>query len=412
MGGSNMNQIEPTESEQDEQSLLETDLAALGSGQRTPRVSLATISARLLQVLAVVVALIGFGGPLAGLATIAAPGQSVPPKAILLAVAAIVFALSYAAALFALGVLVQVGDATRELAERVEQWQRESTAISPAQATPAVTRPPSAKAPAPATAILQQQANRMLTLLEAIQEASLLTEQQRRTRWERMAAQRCQALHREIDDLLLEGRFVQARQLADELETRWERPEEASTLRERIHTARDESQAADLADARRRVGEFMSVSRWDRAERLVEDLVLKYPDSTDVAELRDRVKRERTLAEAEQRRQLQRQIEQAVTARQWSQATARAEQFLAKHGDTDAARLIREKLPTLRANAEIETRQHAERDIKELIRRHRYGEALEQARDLIDKYPKSPQADALRGQIPRLEQRAQEQASS
>ena len=54
--------------------------------------------------------MIGFGGPLAGLATIATPGQSVPPKAILLAVAVIVFALSYAAALFALGVLVQVGD--------------------------------------------------------------------------------------------------------------------------------------------------------------------------------------------------------------------------------------------------------------------------------------------------------------
>jgi len=406
-----MNQVEPTESEQAEQNLLETDLAALGTSQGAPRVSLATITARLLQVLALVVALIGFGGPLAGLATIATPGQSVPPKAILLAVAAIVFALSYAAALFALGVLVQVGDATRELCERIEQWQRESTAISPARTASSVPPPPSVEATVPSTAMARQQTARMLHLLEAIQEASLLTEQQRRTRWERLAAQECQALHREIDDLLLEGRFVQARQLADELETRWERPEEASTLRERIRTARDESQSADLADARRRIGEFMSMSRWDRAEQVVEDLVLKYPDSTDVAELRSRVKRERGLAEAEQRRQLQRQIEQAVTARQWSQATARAEQFLAKYGDTDAARLIREKLPTLRANAEIETRQHAERDIKELIRRHRYGEALERARDLIEKYPTSPQAEALRGQIPRLQQRAQEQAS-
>jgi hypothetical protein len=412
MGESDMNQVESTESEQAEQSLLETDLATLGGAQRTPRVSLATITARLLQVLALVVALIGFGGPLAGLATIAAPGESVPPKAVLLAVAAIVLAMSYAAALFALGVLVQVGDATRELAERIEQWQRESTAISQAQTGSSAPPSPPAEALAPATAVLRQQATRMLHLLEAIQEASLLTEQQRRTRWEQMAAQRSRALHREIDDLLLEGRFVQARQLADELETRWERPEEASTLRERIHTAREESQAVDLADARRRISEFVSVSRWDRAEQLVEELLLKYQDSKDVAELRDRVKRERALAEAEQRRQLQRQIEQAVTARQWSQATARAEQFLAKHGETDAARLIREKLPTLRANAEIETRQHAERDIKELIRRQRYGEALERARDLIDRYPKSPQAEALRGQIPRLEQRAQEQSSA
>ncbi|HUW84114.1 MAG TPA: hypothetical protein VMZ31_15120 [Phycisphaerae bacterium] len=405
-----MNRAEPTESEQAEQSLLESDLTALGSGQQAPSVSLAMITARLLQVLAIVVALIGFGGPLAGLAVIATPGQSVPPKAILLAVAAIVVALSYAAALFALGVLVQVGDATRELADRIEQWQRGATVMSPAQAVPSAPPPPSAESSAPATAMLRQQAARMLNLLEAIQEASLLTEQQRRTRWERLAAQRCQALRRQIDDLLLEGRFVQARQFADELETRWERPEEASTLRERIRTARDESQAADLADARRRIGEFMSVSRWDRAEQVVEELVLKYQDSTELAELRDRVKRERVLAEAEYRRQLQRHIEQAVAGRQWSQATASAEQFLAKYGDSDAARLIREKLPTLRANAEIETRQHAERDIKELIRRHRYGEALERARELIEKYPTSPQAEALRGQIPRLEQRAREQA--
>jgi hypothetical protein len=406
-----MSQAEPVPSEQVEQSLSEADLAALGARQRAPGVSLAVITARLLQILAIVVALAGFGGPLARLAAIAKPGQPLPPDAILLAVVAIVIALSYAAALFALGVLVQVGDATRELAGRIEQRQRESTGVTPAQEAPWASPLPSVETSAVSTGISRQQAARMLSLLEAIQEASLLTDQQRRARWERLAAQRSQALHRQIEELLREGRFVQARQLADELETRWERPEAASDLRERIRTARDEAHTADLADARRRTDEFMSVGRWDRANEVAEELVLKYQDSAESAQLRDRVKREWGLAEAEQRRQLQKHIEQAVAERQWSQATVRAEQFLAKFGDSDAARLIREKLPTLRANAEIETRQHAEGDIKELIRRQRYGEALQRARDLVEKYPNSPQAEALRGQIPRLEQRAQEQSS-
>jgi len=404
-----MSQAEPIQSEQVEQSLSEADLAALGTRQRAPGVNLAGITARLLQVLAIVIAVAGFGGPLARLATIAKPGQPVPPETILLAVAAIVIALSYAAALFALGVLVQVGDATRELAVRIEQRQRESTSVLPAQEALSRSSPPSVETSS--TGISRQQASRMLSLLEAIQEASLLTDQQRRARWERLASQRSQALHRQIEELLREGRFVQARQLADELETRWERPEAASELRERIRTAREETKTADLADARRRIDEFMSVGRWDRAQQTAEELVLRYQDSTEAAQLQDRVKREWALAEAEHRRQLQRQIEQAVTERQWSQATVRAEQFLARYGDSDAARLIREKLPTLRANAEIETRQHAERDIKELIRRQRYDEALGRARELIEKYPKSPQAEALRGQIPRLEQRAQAQSS-
>ena len=77
-----------------------------------------------------------------------------------------------------------------------------------------------------------------------------------------------------------------------------------------------------------------------------------------------------------------------------------------------AAAAVRQQMATLKANAEIETRQELENEIKELIRTKKFADALDLAQQVIANYPDSPQAEALRSQLPRLQQRAKETAGS
>jgi hypothetical protein len=44
--------------------------------------------------------------------------------------------------------------------------------------------------------------------------------------------------------------------------------------------------------------------------------------------------------------------------------------------------------------------------IRDLVKQGRFDTALQSAHELIDRYPNSPQAEALRGQLAKLHQRA------
>jgi Flp pilus assembly protein TadD len=60
------------------------------------------------------------------------------------------------------------------------------------------------------------------------------------------------------------------------------------------------------------------------------------------------------------------------------------------------------QIPTLETNWEIEKRQRLEAQIMDLAKRGRYMEAVELARKVIERYPDSPQAEALRLRLDRL----------
>ncbi|RMF84901.1 MAG: hypothetical protein D6744_02295, partial [Planctomycetota bacterium] len=59
-----------------------------------------------------------------------------------------------------------------------------------------------------------------------------------------------------------------------------------------------------------------------------------------------------------------------------------------------------------RENAQIRERQQMEAEIRDLIKQHRFDGALRVARSLLEQYPTSPQAEVLREQLPKLEQKA------
>jgi outer membrane protein assembly factor BamD (BamD/ComL family) len=98
----------------------------------------------------------------------------------------------------------------------------------------------------------------------------------------------------------------------------------------------------------------------------------------------------------------------ATTRREWREALQAVETVIARFPDSAEAHDLRLQLPTLRANVEIQARHEMETTIRDLIRDQRFSEALRIARELIARYPDSPQAAVLREQLHRLEQRAAE----
>ncbi len=359
-----------------------------------------------LQILAVIVGLFSFAAPVAMLAAMARRTEQVPAFAIILAVAAITIGLSFAGVLLAVAVVLRACRRVEGLLGRIESHNRH---LSDRLLDEAASRVSRRTPPQSSEAMSMRHGDRMVVLLEELAERSLLPDQQRRRRWEKLAARRLKAIGAESERLLREGRFTEAAALADELDVRLDRGEEAARLHRRVAKVRTETEQADLMDYRRRIEQFTKAGRMDRAQQLADELMLKYRDSAEVGGLRDQVTRQRRRQEAQQLNQLQTQIDQAIADRQWAKALATARQVLTRFGDSPAAQVVKEKIETLRANAEIEVRHEMEERIKGMIREHRYSQALLLARQVVEKYPDSPQAEALRGQLPRLQERAAQQ---
>ncbi len=120
----------------------------------------------------------------------------------------------------------------------------------------------------------------------------------------------------------------------------------------------------------------------------------------------ERIQEERQEFEKQNRQERHDQIQALVSSKDWIKALEAANQFLESYSTGEDAEAIREQIPTLEANAEIQTRQQIENQYKDYLAQQKYWEALSLARHLINEYPLSPQANALREQIGRVEELA------
>jgi hypothetical protein len=119
--------------------------------------------------------------------------------------------------------------------------------------------------------------------------------------------------------------------------------------------------------------------------------------------------RERQVFEQGHRGRMHEEIQQFVTQRRWQEAAQAARQFIATFPAGPDTEALRTQLDTLEANAEIQTRQQLESQLNEHVRRQEFWDALALARRIIADYPFSPQANALRNLLPRLEEKARGQ---
>ena len=100
-----------------------------------------------------------------------------------------------------------------------------------------------------------------------------------------------------------------------------------------------------------------------------------------------------------------RETQEFSERREWRRALATARTLIDTYADSSEARSIRSQIETLEFNAGVETRQELEEQIKVFVGKGEFAEAVELANQVSVRYPDSPQADALRNQLPRLQDR-------
>jgi hypothetical protein len=246
----------------------------------------------------------------------------------------------------------------------------------------------------------------LIALMREVRDISLLDDEQRAKRLEAQGQEAMRQVEHEVPLLLREHNWVEARRLVQESRERFPSFPQWDGLEQQIEQMRSQLEARDLESATRQVNDLAALGAWTRAMDVVNELLERHPDSAQARELAKRARFEREKAEAEQRARLMAQAQEATSQRNWVAALQAANTILQRFPTSPEATALKLQIGTLRENVEIETRKRMEAEIRELVKQHRYGEALRIAYDLVEQYPHSPQAEALRDQLPRLEEMA------
>ena len=270
---------------------------------------------------------------------------------------------------------------------------------------PAADGPPTAERQ---TLLLEE----LIHLTRELRDIELLSDAERAARQREEAAELARRLAQEIPALLREHNLREAEERLRRARQRFPLLTQWDALAEQIDQARAKFEAHDLTLATREVDDLAALGAWDRAVEVVRVLRQRHPHSEKVSELVRRVATGRERASAEERARLMSRAQEATSNHQWKEALQLVETIIARFPDSAEASDLRLQLPTLRTNVEIQVRHEMETTIRDLIREQRFGEALRIAREVIERYPESPQAAVLREQIHRLEQRAAEAAQA
>lgn len=248
----------------------------------------------------------------------------------------------------------------------------------------------------------------LVALMRDVRDIALLSDAERAQRVRLQSQELVRRLEQEVPALLREHNWVEAHRRVRSARERFPTLTAWDALEKQIEEARAGIEARDIEAVARQVNDLASVGAWERAADAVRDLIERHPGSVKAQELARRVAHERDRADAEQRAKMMAHAQEATNRREWIEALTAVTALIRKYPNSAEAAELRTQLPTLTANAEIQTRQRMEAEIRDLVKEHNFEEAGRIARALIERYPNSPQAAVLREQLPRLEQRATE----
>lgn len=246
----------------------------------------------------------------------------------------------------------------------------------------------------------------ILGLLEDIRDNALLTEGQRNEKRRRLADDELQNAAQRIERLSNDGDFSQTREVVEAMLRKYPDDERAHELMREVEEAREHHEAEDVAACTSQVKDLISISSWKRARELAHQLQQRHPDSAEARQLLVSIEEEFRAFEDEQKRRMGAEVQRFVSRRRWEEALVAARTFIERFPGCEESESFRMQIPTLEGNAEIEVRQRLEQRIKDLAKHGHYIEAAELARQVIEQYPDSPQAEALRKHLERLEQLA------
>ncbi|MBL8878699.1 MAG: tetratricopeptide repeat protein [Phycisphaerales bacterium] len=246
----------------------------------------------------------------------------------------------------------------------------------------------------------------LASLLREVRDITLLNDAERSKRLEMQARGTARRLTDEVPALLREHNWIEAQRRVQEARERFPTLTEWDALERQIEQVRSQVEARDLESATRQVNDLAALGAWERAYEVVLELMERHPNSPKTADLAKRVSQERERSEAESRARLMAQAQEAVHSRDWNGAMTLAGQLIERYPRSPEAHALRIQIPTLRENAEIQTRKYLEAEIRKHIEEHRYRDAVRLANELIERYPDSPQAQVLREQYEKLAEKA------
>lgn len=251
-----------------------------------------------------------------------------------------------------------------------------------------------------------QTAPEVVALLREIRDIVMLDEGQRARRLEVQGRALVADLEVRVPQLLQEHRWREARQLVQEGRVRFPSFTQFEALLKSIEEKRAQVENKDIEAAERQVEELALLKAWKGAADVVRELLERHPDSERARALAMRVRKQYQMSLAEQRERLQALAQDAVNRRDWAAALQHATTLVQQFPNSPEAEALRLQLPQLQENSEIQARKRMESQIHDLVRQRRFDAALRIANDVIDRYPHSPQAEALRGQLPKLREAA------
>ncbi len=234
----------------------------------------------------------------------------------------------------------------------------------------------------------------------------LLTNRQRQEKRRRLIDRQVERLTRGAEEALAAGDVDSAGEHLERLEAVAPDGAAAAELRRRVEQARWRARADDIAGTAARVEDLMATGGFEQAESAADALLSRHPASPEAIALLARVRREREALLTERRTELYGRVQSAASARQWREALAAAREFLESFADSVEAGAVRAQMETLASNARIEEVRELRDRIREFIDRRRFAEAVELARQVVERFPDTAAAAELRQQMPRLEERA------
>ena len=244
---------------------------------------------------------------------------------------------------------------------------------------------------------------RILAQLSEINTNLLMSEEERRAKSDVRRRHLVEKLTEEAHQAVASRDFAASERAADRLRDEFGEAERCEEIMRRIVEARHAAEAELFAAEVSRVEELMSVASFGQAKAAALELSAGHPDSPEIKALLERVDREAETFSAETRKRLYGEVLRAAEARQWKSALASAHRLLSEYPDSSEAEKITAKLPTIRDNSRLEEARQLRDDIRELIERRRYAEAVRIAHDILARFPDTQAAAELRPQVERLE---------
>ena len=248
----------------------------------------------------------------------------------------------------------------------------------------------------------------LIKTIEEVREISLLTDEERKQRLANMEHERKRMLIRQVIEHMERARWSTGNATLETLDR--EHPDDAETkrIRHQFEEARRNAESSTVARGRDQIENYIGIGAFDEAFRSSRQLVDDFPGNVEATRLLQRVQRERDIHVETSVSRMVEEIRHDIDRRLWRRALQHAQRLVERFPDHAKTARVREQLPTLQQNAEIEERQELEVRIQELIRGHKFGEAIELSEELLHRFPHSPQAEAIEKLLPRIRELANE----